>query len=302
MPAPLAVIAFNRPDKLTSTLDSLSRCDLAQGTDIFIYVDGPRTGREGEPSKVAKTIEVARSATGFKSVSVIASPENRGLAASVTGAAGALLDRFGRVIVLEDDLAVAPGFLLFMNTMLDRYENDSRVMQISAFGTSVVHHRTYPWDVYLNRRAHSWSWATWKDRWDTVDWQVSDFEDLARNRRARRSFNEYGSDLFGMLEGWKTGRNNSWYIRFNYSMHKQGRFCVCPVRTLVRNEGFGSDATNCRSYNRYKTDESGWNSRSWSCPERLEWDKGLNKEAVRYWNIPNRIKGKIITAFYRIWT
>ena len=227
---------------------------LADKSDLFIFIDGPRSNKIGELEKVEQVRTVAMKACGFKSVTVKASEQNKGLAKSVIGAATELLNKFGRVIVVEDDLYLSPSFLTYMNTMLNVYEDDERVMQITGYSAQIRNLQRYNCDHYLTRRAHSWSWGTWKDRWDTVDWDVSDFDELATSRAKKKAFNRQGSDLFTMLRGWKTGKNNSWFVRFTYSMHKQGRYSVAPIQSLVRNDGFGVGATHCTNYNRYKVD------------------------------------------------
>lgn len=298
--APIVVVAFNRPDALKSSLASLARNPLAENSDVFVFVDGPRENRPGEKEKVKNVISVAEAASGFKSVTVKASEQNKGLSKSVIGAATQLINQYGKVIVVEDDLYLSPSFLTYMNMMLQTFEHDDRIMQVTGYCSKFRMPKDYIWDVFLNRRANSWSWGTWKDRWETVDWEVKDYDDLVVDRKKRRAFNAYGSGLFGMLKGWKTGKNDSWYIRFNYSMFKQGRFAVYPKQSLVRNDGFTSDATNCKGYNRFKINFLEEYKSEWSIPQDLRWNKRINKRAVRRSTIPYRIYGKIMTAFYKV--
>ena len=293
--APIVVVAFNRPDALKSALVSLAKNPLAENSDLFIFIDGPRENRPDEKEKVQHVKMVAEAATGFKSVTIKASEQNKGLAKSIIGAATELINQYGKVIVVEDDLYLSPSFLTYMNTMLEAYKNDSRIMQVTGYSAKIRHPERFHCDHYLTRRAHSWSWGTWKDRWETVDWEVKDFDKLAASKEKQKAFNEYGSDLFGMLKDWKTGANNSWYIRFNYAMHKQGRFSIAPIYSLVRNDGFGAEATNCKSYNRYIIDFQNIYKEEWNLPKHIEWNKKLDKESVRYWSIPYRIYGKIRT-------
>lgn len=296
--APLIICAFNRVDVLKNTIASLQANELAAETELYIFVDGPRANKEGEAEKVKVVLDYANTVSGFKSVTVTASSANKGLAKSITGAATELLNQYDRVIVVEDDLYCSKSFLRYMNTMLDKFEDDKRVMQVSGYSSKLHLSKSYPWQIYMSGRAHSWSWATWKDRWETVDWEVKDFDQLAADKKAIKAFNTYGSDLFGMLQGWKNKENNSWYIRFNYAMHKQGRYTVCPTKSLVRNDGFGADATHCSTYNRYKIEFEAAHEGDFMTPdacEDLEPNKKLMKHAVRYWSIPYRIYGKIMT-------
>ncbi len=293
--APIAVVAFNRPDALKSSLASLAQNPLSENSDLFIFIDGPRENHSNEKQKVLQVKSIAEATTGFKSITVKASEQNKGLAKSIIGAATELLDQYGKVIVVEDDLYLSPSFLTFMNTMLEAYRNDSRIMQVTGYSAKIRHPERFHCDYYLTRRAHSWSWGTWKDRWETVDWEVKDFEELAASKEKQKAFCEYGSDLYGMLKGWHDGRNNSWYIRFDYAMHKQGRYCIAPIRSLVRNDGFGPDATHTLSYNRYKIDFDVDTKIDWQIPANLTFNKKLAKHAIRYWSIPYRIYGKIMS-------
>ena len=293
--APIIVVAFNRPELFNATLNSLMANSLASESDLYIFIDGVRENHPEDREKVDEVVAIANQASGFKTIAVRASSLNKGLAKSIIGAATEILNEYGRVIVVEDDLYLSPSFLTYMNTMLQAYENDQRIMQITGFGPLIRHSEKYDFDHYFTRRAHSWTWGTWKDRWETVDWEVSDYEELAASPQKRRALNKNGSDLFKMLKGWKTGLNNSWYIRFHYAMHKQGRYAVAPLRSLVRNDGFGVNATHCNVYNRYKTDFQQNLREDWNLSGRKEWNESIDKESTRFWSLPYRIYGKIRT-------
>jgi len=295
MPSPVIIFAFNRLDTLKACVESLMRNELFTESDLIVYVDGPRANKEGEAERVEAVRQYVQSISGSKSLVWHFSDYNKGLAASIIDGVTEVINQYEKAIVVEDDLYLSPSFLTYMNTMLEAYKNDSRIMQVTGYSAKIRHSERFHCDHYLTRRAHSWSWGTWKDRWETVDWEVKDYDELAASKEKQKAFNEYGSDLFGMLKGWKTGVNNSWYIRFDYAMHKQGRFSIAPICSLVRNDGFGSEATNCKSYNRYIVDFQNIYKEEWDLPKYIEWNKKLDKESVRYWSIPYRIYGKIRT-------
>lgn len=296
--APIIIFAFNRLDTIKSCVEALRKNSESKESDLFVYVDGARPNVSGEDAKVAKVREFAKTIYGFKNITLKFSNSNKGLAQSIISGTTEVVEKYGRVIVLEDDLVAAPGFLSFVNRMLDAYRNDQRVMQITGYCAKIRNHTKYHADYFLSGRASSWSWATWEDRWKTIDWKVLDYDELLNDRSRQNAFCEYGSDLYGMLKGWHDGRNNSWFIRFDYSMHKQGRYCIAPIRSLIRNDGFGESATHTAVYNRYKVDFD-TEKTVWEVSEQLNWNKRLAKEAVRYWSIPYRIYGKIITIIKR---
>lgn len=298
--APILIFAFNRPDLLKHTINSLLNNRGAKNSDLYVYVDGARKNHEGEAEKVSAVQQYVLSITGFKSVTHRFSDVNQGLAKSIISGTTEVINKYGKVIVVEDDLYLSQSFLQYMNEMLDRFEDDERVMQISGYGSRLTRPCDYTWDVYLNERAHSWTWGTWKDRWATVDWEVKDFQQLRVSRKQQRAFCRRGSDLYGMLKGYMEGKNNSWYIRFNYSMYKQHRYSVCPVRSLVRNDGFTAEATHCNTYNRYKIDFEEYHEGQFSVPEHLEPNELILRNAVKYWLLRYRIYGKLRTYWMKL--
>lgn len=298
--APIIIFAFNRLDSLKQTVQSLLKNEEAKDSALYVFVDGARSHKKGEADKVKAVQKYVHSIRGFKSVSYTFSNENKGLAKSVIDGTTEIINQYGKVIVIEDDLFLSKSFLRYMNEMLIRYEKDERIMQISGYSSKLKKLYSYEWDAYLSERAHSWTWATWKDRWDTVDWEVKDFAQLRANRKLQRNFCKRGSDLYGMLRGYMEGRNNSWYIRFNYSMYKQQRYAVCPVRSLVRNDGFTTEATHCNAYNRYKIDFEECHDGVFSVPEHLEPHERIMSDAVRYWSLYYRIYGKLRTFWMRL--
>ncbi len=68
-----------------------------------------------------------------------------------------------------------------------------------------------------------------------------------------------------------------------------------PVKSLVRNDGFGDGATNCNNFNRYKIDFEKQHVGNFCIPAKIEPSEKLITNAVRYWSIPYRIYGKIMT-------
>lgn len=298
--APIIIFAFNRLDSLKQTVESLLRNNEAKDSDLYVFVDGARKDHDGEEGKVHAVREYVKGLVGFRNITWKFSDINKGLAESVISGTTEVIHKYGKVIVVEDDLYVSGSFLRYMNEMLDRCESDSRIMQVSGYSSKLKRPCDYTWDVYLSERAHSWSWGTWRDRWNTIDWQVKDFPQLKENRKMQHAFCKRGSDLYGMLSDYMAGKNNSWYIRFNYSMYKQKRYSICPIRSLVRNDGFTAEATHCNTYNRYKIDFEEWHDGIFSLPSYIEPNEQLMCDAVRYWSLQYRIYGKLRTYLMKL--
>ena len=131
--APVIVFSYNRPVHLGETINRLSQNELASETDLFIFCDGAKPGAtDDQRQKVIANREVAKKAKGFRSVHVCERENNYGLARNIIEGVSLIIDDFGKVIVLEDDLLTSRYFLKYMNEALDYYEKRPGVMSISA--------------------------------------------------------------------------------------------------------------------------------------------------------------------------
>ena len=128
--APVVVFAYRRPDHLRNTLTSLMRCEGFEQSPVIVYCDGPRDIKETD--SVMATRELARSMLG-EHAEYHFSEVNLGLSRSVIAGVSDVVGRFGRAIVVEDDLELSPSFLTFMNQALDRYADDESVFQVSGY-------------------------------------------------------------------------------------------------------------------------------------------------------------------------
>lgn len=296
---PIVIFAFNRPDSLKATIKSLLNNKEASKSDLYVFVDGPRSNKPEDNDNVQSVRDFVQTIKGFKSVTYYFSDINRGLAPSVIDGVTKIMDIYKRAIIVEDDLFVAPRFLQFMNLALNKFKDDKRIFQISGYCSKLKNKFVKSQDIFLNSRAQSWSWGTWEDRWNSIDWEVRDYEELKSNKNLIAAFNKHGSDLFNMLRNYMEGKNSSWYVRFCYAMHKQNKYTVCPTLSLVKNEGFNEKSTHCKNYNRYKINFDDRLDKEFNFPDFITHDKALQKNAIKYWSIPYRIYGKFMTFLHR---
>ncbi|MDE7380689.1 MAG: glycosyl transferase [Muribaculaceae bacterium] len=300
--APVIVFGFNRPDLLSSALESLGDCREARDSDLFVFIDGPRkndiTNEECDSMKTAQSAKIAESVTEgrFKSVTIHTSSANKGLAKSVISGVSEIIRKYGRVIVVEDDLKVLPNFLTFMNLGLEKYAADKEVYSICGYTNKVKIPQGYPYDAYFAPRSSSWGWGTWKDRWEGVDWSFDRWDSW---KKERRGFCRWGgSDCFSMLEACKEGRNSSWAIRFCFNQYLNKGLSLFPAHTLVTNEGFDGSGTNCRRWSRFRYEEEDREKAEFRLPDKVEENRRIIKSALSYHGIMIRIKSKIMYQIY----
>ena len=283
MLAPIIVFAFNRPDSFNNCIESLLSNQMAGDSDLFVYIDGARPEVSGEKERVDAVIKAAKSIEGFKSVDVICSNDNKGLGPSVIAGVTDVINRFGKVIVIEDDLYVSSNCLLFLNKALDRYEYVPEVFSVCGYTNKVTMPKGYPFDAYFCPRSSSWGWGTWKDRWNSCDWQLKEWSSVEKNAFA---FNRWGgSDCYKMLRDWKNGFNKSWAIRFCYNQFVQNKQSLFPVLSQVRNDGFDGSGTNCGAWSRFKSVFDSSSRDSFRFPESVVVLKEIRHRSLIYHSI-----------------
>lgn len=239
--APIALFAYKRPLHLKMTLESLSNCVGASESELFIFCDGAKN--ESDIKDVIEVREVAKSRQWCGVNNVIERDKNIGLANSIISGVTELCEKYGRVIVIEDDLLVSKYFLSYMNSALDLYEDDERVMQISG--------HMFPVELKAETDAvflpfpTSWGWATWGRAWARFDGGMKDYHKLEDDAGLRKRFDLNGAyPYFRMLRSQHEGRIDSWAIRWYLSVFMLDGLTLFPRKTLVENTGFDGSGTH----------------------------------------------------------
>jgi hypothetical protein len=241
--SPIVVFCYLRPDHLRRTLASLMCCEGFAESPIIVYCDGPRDRSEEKMVKAVRELAVGmlgeRAAYHFRR-------HNVGLARSVIEGVGDVVDRFGRAIVIEDDLELGTGFITYMNRALESFADDDKVWQVSGYMFDVPEFRSRSDALFLPMTV-SWGWATWKRAWDRFDPRATGWEVLDNDLSLRRRFNLDGAyDYTTMLKRQMSGQLDSWAIRWYWTVFKEGGLVLFPPMTLVHNHGFDGSGSHGR--------------------------------------------------------
>lgn len=257
MIAHIVVFAFNRPDHLRRTLTTLAANDLAAASDATIFCDGPRSAAEAAKAKAVRN--VAKEAQGFASVTVVERDKNLGCAASIIDGLTQMFTLYERLIVIEDDILTSPHTLQFLNDGLSYYADDKRIFNISAWSPPPSIFKiplAYPHDVYAIPRFNCWGWASWRDRFEDIDWKVSDYASFKKSSQLRKAFNAGGEDMSPMLDNQMSGKLDTWDIRADFWRFKNNQVGINPVRSYTTNIGMDSGTHCTDGTTRYDNDIS----------------------------------------------
>lgn len=239
---PIALFTYNRADHTAQVLDSLAKCARFAECSLHIYCDAPKTPEHAKAVEASRAVVRQRAAS--LGATVVERDTNLGLARSVVEGVSDLCNRFGRVIVLEDDLVLNPHFLDFMLQALDRYSDRENVYQVSGYMFPVQQQAHT--DAFFLPLITSWGWATWQRAWRIFSWDATDAREQLKDPAVSKRFNLNNSYPYtAMLENQLSGATDSWGILFWWQVFKAGGLAIHPRRTLVWNGGFDRSGTNC---------------------------------------------------------
>ncbi|KAF0146422.1 MAG: hypothetical protein FD156_90 [Nitrospirae bacterium] len=238
--APIALFTYNRLWHTRQTMEALQKNELAAESELYVFSDGPRS--EADREKVRSVREYLNSASGFKKVTVIERDRNLGLAGSIIAGVTETVGRYGRIIVLEDDMVTSPYFLRYMNEALDYYKDEEKVISIHGYIYPV---KTKLPDTFFLRGADCWGWATWKRGWDLFEANGQKLLAELKENKLETNFDLHGAyDYTKMLKDQINGENDSWAIRWRASAFIHNKLYLQAGRSLIHNIGNDNSGTH----------------------------------------------------------
>jgi hypothetical protein len=240
--APIVLFVFNRPQHTEITLRALASNDLAKDSVLYIYSDGPKENADEDAiKKINETRVIIRKEKWCKEVHIIESDVNKGLANSVIHGVTEQVNKYGRVIVIEDDIVIAKGFLKFMNEALEMYKEDIDVAGISGWSFPI----RLKDETYFSRVGACWGWGTWKRVWEKTSFDTELLIKVLEKTNRLHEYNIDGTyDYMALLHRQSKGQSDSWAIRFYTNYFLNNMLFLFPNKSLVQNIGFDNSGTH----------------------------------------------------------
>jgi len=239
--APIILFTYNRPRHTKETVEALLLNELANESELIIISDAAKN--EEAAKGVDETRQYLKTITGFKSIQIIERETNYGLANNIIDGVTTVVNEYGKVIVLEDDLLTSPFFLTYINEALDIYQNEEDVISIHSYVYPIK--RKLP-ETFFLRGADCLGWATWKRGWDLFNPNGVMLKNEIEEKKLIRDFNYNNSyHFFKMLTQQIAGQNNSWAIRWYASAFLKNKLTLHPGRSLIFHNGSDGSGTHC---------------------------------------------------------
>ncbi len=247
--APIVLFVYNRPSHTRRTIESLKKNYLADESMLYIYSDSGKCN--DDDSGVYQVRELLKNVNGFKRVIINERKSNWGLAKNIIDGVTSLVNEYGKVIVMEDDLVTSPYFLKYMNDSLKLYADQKKVWHISGWNYPIDTSDLE--DVFLWRFMNCWGWSTWSDRWRHYEKNI----DKVINEFSKEQIDYINLDntdtSWSQVIRNKEKRIDTWAIFWYLSIIRNKGLCLNPSNSLVINIGNDGSGENCQATDSFTT-------------------------------------------------
>lgn len=233
------IFTYHRSKHTKSVLDALAKNSILP-EKLYIFQDGVKeTTNISEWNEVRRIIEEV----DWCDTQVHIAKENIGLSQSVSYGVSSVLEECDAAIILEDDCVPDEHFMRFMVSALEKYQKRSEVYSVSGYAWDISLPKGEG-DAYFNRRACSFGWGTWKDRWSQYEEDYGILKRIRKDPAAMKRLSVWGNDLETMLENKLEGNNDSWAVFWALKIIEKGGYCLNSCQQLIHNIGFDGSGEN----------------------------------------------------------
>lgn len=216
----IVVVAFDREKSFQRITKSLSNSVCPKDTRLIISIDN-----NGSNQNIEKLANEFNWQYGEKEV--IYHKERLGLRNHIIKC-GDLTNKYGSIIILEDDLFVSPHFYSFALQALSYYDNDDKIAGVSLYNQPYTESTKLPFipindnsDIYFVKVASSYGQAWTKKQWNSFKKWYDTKPDI--------------SELYGLPVLIKQWPVTSWKKYFCAYLVQFDKYFVYPQFSLTTN-------------------------------------------------------------------
>lgn len=239
---PVALLIFNRPDRTEKVFEAIRQ---ARPSKLLVVADGPRAGRADDVENCAATRAIIERVDWDCKVLKNYADSNLGCKRRVSSGLEWIFNTVEEAIVLEDDCVPHQTFFPYCEELLERYRHDERIVSICALNVPVGNRRV-EYSYHFSRYNRIWGWASWRRVWQFYDLDMKLWPEI----RERNFLNDILGDPRAVKYWTRTfqrcyeGQIDTWDYQWTFACWVQNGLSILPTVNLVRNIGFGAEATH----------------------------------------------------------
>lgn len=249
---PVLLIVFNRPE---FTLQVFEEIRNQKPKQLFIAADGPRTGNTADIEQCAATRNIVNLIDWDCDCKTLFSNTNLGCGLAPSTAISWFFSNVAYGIILEDDCLPNKDFFNFCEHLLVKFKDNDKIMHIT--GANLNDSIKYGDGSYFySKYANIWGWATWSRAWKYFEYDLKELDDYTRlidetfKYESERKFWKSRIDLL------KNSSLDAWDYQWMLAIWKAKGLCLNSNYNLVKNIGFGANATHTKGSSPFKIEQT----------------------------------------------
>lgn len=236
MNTPVLFTTFARPEYARQAFEHIRK---AKPKKLYFYSNKARSDRPEEIDRNNQVRSLVNEIDWDCEVKTWFRDEYVDVYVSTHGATQWLFDNEEQGIVLEEDCIACPAFFEFCEHFLNVYRDDHRIAFISG-NNYVTNYDVKGHDHIVNRFFALYGLATWRDRWNRIDFNIST-EECLNNKYAESYFQnrdqiKYWNKTLTHITDFQN-RTHCWDYAFVMNCIKNGKFGISPIVHLIQNIG-----------------------------------------------------------------
>ncbi|AKD05715.1 nucleotide-diphospho-sugar transferase [Pontibacter korlensis] len=245
MHTPVLLIIFNRAH---TTQKVFERIRQVKPKKLYVAADGPRPHVGTDAERCAETRRIVEQVDWDCEVKTLFQEQNLGCGVAPSRSISWLFEHEETGIILEDDCIPSKSFFWFCQELLDKYKQDTRIMHISGNNYLDGWRRDSDYSYYFSDKVNSWGWATWRRAWQLYDFNLANYPELKNKGYLNGIFLNKFEEKYRLSKLEETFTNiqkgDVWDYQWEFTVYSNSGLCIVPEVNLVRNIGFGEDATH----------------------------------------------------------
>lgn len=253
--APIIIFGFDRPRHLENLINSLVKNAETKNSDAYIYIDGPTDKINFENYENVK--KLVSQQLPFRNTYLTIRETNFECKWNIIKGVTEVIDKFNKVIVLEDDLIVGKYFLNYMNSALNLYKNDEKIWHINGYcHPQLIKSKN---SAAFGTLAQPWGWGTWKSKWDVFIDEKHEYTNkniistLTDEERKKFNFYNLASYWEDALKFDQIKKNSIWDAYWYQTIFLNKGLTLFPQISHIQNEGFDGSGLHCGINNDFHT-------------------------------------------------
>lgn len=249
---PILFLIFNRPDTTNKVFEVIKSLKPA---NLFIAADGPRNNKQGE-KELCENIRnnILLNIDWNCEVKTLFREKNLGCKLAVSQGINWFFDYVQEGIILEDDCLADNTFFDFAAQMLERFRHDESIIAINGCNFGFEYNTS---SYFFSRFINVWGWATWSREAKKIDYDLKSWKNRPKLFFLWSKLRNNILDLD--LDWYRYWRHNfdsvaslnldTWDYQWQYHMLLNNKKTIVSSKNLIKNIGFGNEATHTSMYN-----------------------------------------------------